>query len=395
MVSRRRFISSTAGMILAGALPMQGRADTSVRPRLSVWILRGGLDGLAAVVPWADPHYEASRRNLALARPGRSDGVLDLDGTFGLHPALGNLHGLYKEQQLTAIHAVATAYRERSHFDGQKILENGTTIPTASSGWLNRLLAQSADTKAMAISQRIPLLLRGDERVLSWAPSVLPDAASDTLARVGEMYDNDPFFAQRFNQALAAQALVADSSMSGRRNRRGGGEQFAQLTSAAAKFMRESDGPEITVLESNGWDTHANEGAANGQLANRLRNLDRGVARFRQEAGDMWDRTVILIVTEFGRTAMPNGTNGTDHGTAGVALLAGGAVDGGRVLADWPGLSPRNLYQNRDLFPTLDLRAICKGVLRDHFALSDAALNQKVFPDSQSIRPHRDLIRSA
>ena len=392
--ARRDFLTQACWIALAGALPPALVAAESRHSALSVWILRGGLDGLAAVPAWGDPDYAATRAALALGAPSRAGGVLDLDGHFGLHPSLTNLHGLYQAGELLPMHAVATAYRERSHFDGQKILENGTSSAAVTSGWLNRVLAAAGGPNAMAISSSVPLMLRGAAKVGSWAPSELPDPEPDTLDRIADLYAPDALLSARLAEALAARELVADAQPgSAGLARRNGPQYLSVLAQAAGRFMREPDGPVITALEIDGWDTHANQGAAIGQLANRLAGLDAAVAAFRQALGPRWSDTALLIVTEFGRTAAPNGTGGTDHGTAGMALLAGGAVNGGRVIADWPGLSRRALYQQRDLEPTLDLRAACKGVLADHLSISIGVLNEEVFPDSARVPAARDLIR--
>lgn len=392
--TRRGLLVLSSQILLAGTLPRRLVAGRSKNSVLSVWILRGGLDGLAAVPPWGDPDYARTRGALALDAPTGAGGVLDLDGHFGLHPALPNLAGMYKAGELLPLHAVATAYRERSHFDGQKILENGTTSAAVTTGWLNRLLTAGGGARAMAISSGVPLLLRGDAPVSSWAPSELPAADTDTLNRIADLYAHDPLLAARLAEALEARARVDDAQPeSGGRLRRNGPQYLAGLAQAAGRFMREPDGPAITALEIDGWDTHANQGAATGQLAARLTGLDGAVAGFRHALGSRWSDTALLIMTEFGRTAAPNGTGGTDHGTAGIVLLAGGAVNGGRVVADWPGLARRSLYEQRDLQPTLDLRAVCKGMLADHLSIPARVLDDHVFPDSAGVPASRDLIR--
>jgi uncharacterized protein (DUF1501 family) len=347
-------------------------------------ILRGGLDGLAAVAPYADAQYRGLRGALALGAPGTEGGALDLDGTFGLHPALANLHSMYQAGEALVVHAAATPYRERSHFDAQNVLEAGGTTPSGSAtGWLNRTLGvldtDGAARGAIALADSVPLVLRGELAVTSWAPSRLPDADEDTLARVRRRYEAaDPELAASLNAALDARALAgdaADARMGGR-----GGQAVAPLASAAARFLGSADGPRIAVLDVGGWDTHANQGAAQGTLALRLRGLDTGLQLLKTELGTHWQSTSVLVVTEFGRTVAVNGTRGTDHGTAGCAFLVGGAVAGGRVLADWPGLTPRDLHEGRDLRATTDLRALFKAVLHERFGIAEGALARRVFP---------------
>jgi uncharacterized protein (DUF1501 family) len=299
---------------------------------------------------------------------------------------------MFKARELAVLHAVATPYRERSHFDGQNVLENGGATPNASTnGWLNRALhaleRQGNPRPAVALAESVPLVLRGEFAVNAWAPSRLPDTDEDTLARVRAMYEaTDPLLAERLSAALGARELVgeqaADQRMSGR-----GAQQVGPLVTAAARFLASESGPRVAVIDVGGWDTHANQGGAQGALALRLRGLDMGLAMLKTELGTVWQHTSVLIVTEFGRTVAVNGTRGTDHGTAGCAFLAGGAVAGGRVIADWPGLATRDLHENRDLRATTDMRAIFKGVLTDRFALGEAALEESVFPDSDGVQP--------
>jgi uncharacterized protein (DUF1501 family) len=350
------------------------------------------LDGLAAVPPYAEPAYAQLRGSLALGKPGTENGALDLDGTFGLHPALTNLHAMYRAREALVLHAAATPYRERSHFDAQNVLEAGGTVPTGSGGgWLNRALAalDSAGNSrgAVALADSVPLVLRGELAVTSWAPSQLPETDEDTLARVRRLYEAaDPVLAASLNGALEAREIAGDASDT----RMGGGrgdQAIAPLASAAARFLANPDGPRIAVLDAGGWDTHANQGAAQGPLALRLRGLDAGLQMLKTELGAHWSETTVLVVTEFGRTAAVNGTRGTDHGTAGCAFLAGGAVAGGRVVADWPGLAARDLHEGRDLRATTDLRSLFKAVLHERFGVSEAALARTVFPASDSVEP--------
>jgi uncharacterized protein (DUF1501 family) len=387
----------TAGATLTLLAPFArlAAAQANGNGRFVLVILRGGLDGLAAVPPYAEPAYAALRGSLALSSPGTQSGVLDLDGTFGLHPALANLHAMYRAREALVLHAAATPYRERSHFDAQNVLEAGGTAPSASGGgWLNRALAALAAAgdvrEAVALADSVPLVLRGELAVTSWAPSRLPESDDDTLARARRLYEAaDPALAESLNGALAAREIAGDTGaerMGGR-----GGQAVAPLASAAARFLRSPAGPRVAVLDVGGWDTHANQGAAQGALALRLRGLDAGLQLLKTELGSHWQSTSVLVVTEFGRTVAANGTRGTDHGTAGCAFLVGGAVAGGRVVGDWPGLAQRDLHEGRDLRATTDLRALCKGVLHERFGVGEAALARTVFPDSDGVAPMEGL----
>jgi len=404
---RRRFLRNAA--LIAGGTLLSARLsfaqpDTR-KSRFVLVILRGALDGLAAVPPLGDHDYAALRGEFALHPPGESGAALPLNGFFGLHPALGFLHECYAARELIVLHACASPYRERSHFDGQDVLENGTPRPHAlQTGWLNRALAAfpapGGHEAGVALGQNVPLVMRGPAAVTSWSPSKLVPPEEDTLARITDLYAGDPLLAHRLADALAADAIAADANgtdtMTAAQPAAGarGKARYAEVVRAAGGFLRREDGPKVAVFDTSGWDTHANEGGAQGQLAGRLAELDAGLAALRQELGPAWRDTAVLLLTEFGRTAAVNGTRGTDHGTATAAFLLGGAVAGGRVIADWPGLSPRSLYQGRDLAPTLDVRSVLKGVLAEQLAVSAHVLEHDVFPDSAAARPLRGLMRA-
>ena len=396
MATRRSVLATGATLTLLAPFARLAAAQSNPGSRFVLVILRGGLDGLAAVPPYAEPAYAQLRGSLALGKPGTENGVLDLDGTFGLHPALTNLHAMYRAREALVLHAAATPYRERSHFDAQNVLEAGSTAPSANgSGWLNRALAAldlAGDARgAVALADSVPLVLRGELAVTSWAPSQLPETDEDTLARVRRLYEAaDPALAASLNGALAAREIAgdgADARMGGGR----GGQAIGPLASAAARFLASPDGPRIAVLDAGGWDTHANQGAAQGPLALRLRGLDAALQMLKTELGTHWRETTVLVVTEFGRTVAVNGTRGTDHGTAGCAFVAGGAVAGGRVVADWPGLAARELHEGRDLRATTDLRSLFKAVLHERFGVAEAALARSVFPASDTVEPLEGL----
>jgi uncharacterized protein (DUF1501 family) len=413
-MQRREFLNLSA--LAAGGL-LTSRvafgAPGGQQKRLVVVILRGALDGLAAVPPYADPDYAQLRREVALRAPGAPGGALPLNGFFGLHPSLAFMQQCYAARELIVLHAAATAYRERSHFDGQDVLESGVPRPHASqSGWLNRALAQlpghASGELGVALGQNVPLVMRGPAGVSSWSPSKMPALDEDTLARITDLYAQDPLLSVRLADALQADAIAAEDAAAAptmmtasanadpgaRAPARAAGARYAEVTHAAAGFLRQEDGPKVAVFDTTGWDTHANEGAAEGQLAGRLAALDAGLATLKQELGPAWGNTAVLLVTEFGRTAAVNGTRGTDHGTGAAAFLLGGAVSGGRVVADWPGLSSRALYQQRDLAPTLDLRRVFKGLLEEHLGVPARALEDSVFPDSAAAKPLRGLVRT-
>jgi len=404
--NRREFLQS-ALLTSAALMPRFSVAQAETNSRLVLIILRGALDGMAAVAPYGDGNYERLRGELALPTPGSYQGALKLDGMFALHPSLSNLHARYQQKELLVLHAIASPYRERSHFDGQDLLENGTTQPHAAlDGWLNRALPGMVGVQhrvteefAIAFAQNVPLVLRGDQRVGSWVPSRLPATDDDTLQRIADMYASDTYFATRLQIALQTNAIANEkndaAAMNEVRKSAKSNASLINVVSAAGKMLRQADGPRIAVMDATGWDTHANQGSATGQLATRLFGLDSAIDALRVELADKWKQTTVMVVTEFGRTAAINGTRGTDHGTGTCAFLVGGAVNGGRVIADWPGLASHNLYQGRDLMPTCDLRGLFKGVLRDHLGVSEAQLENRVFANSGAVKPLSGLVRSA
>ena len=390
-LSRRRLLASA---VLGGALgawsalSFAGAAGTGGN-RFVLVILRGGMDGLGAAPAVGDPDFAAARGPLARY----SVATLPLDPTIALHPNLVELHAMYGRGEAALVHAVGLAYRERSHFDAQQLLESGGTRPyELATGWLGRALGASG-SKGMALNTAVPLVLRGRAVVDTWAPSLLPEPSADLVARLERMYASDPALAIALERARnlhldspLPDSAPMDSAMAPAGTRPG---TFAVLARRAAEFIAQPNGPQAAVLELGGWDTHANQAHPNGALANSLRQLDAGLAALRAGllASDTWARTVVVVASEFGREVAVNGTLGTDHGTGGVAFVLGGAVRGGRVLADWPGLSRANRFEGRDLKATTDLRALLKGVLADHLQVASRTLESEVFPNSRAVKP--------
>src|SRR5215813_8932136 len=403
--TRRELLIASGTLFTWAYLPKVARAEGR-DPRLLVIVLRGALDGLAAVAPVGAPDWVALRGDKALTLDGKPP-ALPLDCFFALNPAMPNLYRLYKSGAATIVHATATSYRERSHFDGQDVLESGLGKPgAADSGWLNRALASlqpagraGVARDAFAIGPIAPLVVRGPAPVLSWTPRRLPPAGDDTLTRLIELYRHtDPVLARVLEERTGLATIARAGGMDGEQPRAAGAGQvrayFAESAGTAAKFLARADGPRIGALAFDGWDTHAAEGVMSGRLATLLGALDGAIAAIETEMKDAWRETVVAVVTEFGRTARINGTDGTDHGTGTVALLVGGALKGGRVVADWPGLKAANLYQGRDLAATIDLRAVLKGLLRDHLRLEERVLGESVFPESAGLQGLAGLLRA-
>ena len=405
--SRRELLLASGSLFAWAYLPKLALAEGR-DPRLLVIVLRGALDGLATVAPVGDPDWIKLRGDKALLLEGATP-ALPLDSFFALNPAMPNLHRLYQAKQAAIVHAVATPYRERSHFDGQDVLESGLVKPGAvDTGWLNRALGslEAADRagakpqNAFAVGPVTPLVVRGPAPVMSWTPPRLPPAADDIVMRLLDLYNHtDPQLARVIQERMGLAAIAKAGGMGQEPPNKagpGGAAQvrayFAEAAGAAAKFLARPDGPRIGALSFDGWDTHADEGAASGRLASLLGALDGAIGAVESGMGDAWKETVVAIVTEFGRTARINGTEGTDHGTATVALLAGSALKGGRVIADWPGVNEAALYEKRDLKPTTDLRAVLKGLLKDHVRVDEKALATAVFPGSASVKPMAGLV---
>ncbi len=374
-----RAATRSAGLValgLCGARFSWAAAPTSStatdRGRLVVVMLRGALDGLAAVPAVGDPNW-ASLRPQAAADEARFGTPRPLSGPFALHPAFETMHAWYGEGRLLVAHAVASAYRERSHFDAQQMLESGSNRPFEyDTGWLGRALAQMHG-RGVALGAALPLALRGAEGASSWAPDREAGLDGELMNRVARMYEHDPQLATVFAQARDQQQLAMRDMAGG--SKAGGG--FVNLAQAAGRFLAADDGPSLAWLDTTGWDTHTQQAA---RLSRGLEQLDSGLAALRTALGARWADTSVLVMTEFGRSAAMNGSGGTDHGTAGVAFLAGGAVAGGRVLADWPGLARAQLHEGRDLKPTLDLRALLKPALQRHFGLASAVIDHQVLP---------------
>jgi uncharacterized protein (DUF1501 family) len=401
--SRRELLVGCGTLFSWAHLPKLARAEGR-DPRFLTIILRGALDGLATVAPVGDPNWLTLRAENALTLDGKT-AALKLDDFFALNPAMPNLHAMFSAKEAIVVHASATPYRDRSHFDGQDLLESGLPRPGASeSGWLNRALAGLSSagrvdprgSRIFAVGPVTPLVVRGPAPVLSWSPQRVMPAGEDTVQRLLTLYrDCDAKLASVLEENSKLVALMGQSGAAKKLGAVGPGQVRAYFTEAAgtaAKYLAQPDGPRVGALALDGWDTHFNEGIAQGRLSQLLGALDDALAAIKTNMGPAWRDTVVTLATEFGRTARINGTDETDHGTATVALLIGGALKGGRVIADWPGLKPVDLYQDRDLKPTTDLRAVLKGVLRDHLRADEKALAQTVFPGSEAVKPMAGLV---
>ena len=381
--TRRHFLGSAAaaaGLLLAPSIAF---AKAATDRRFVFIIQRGAADGLATLAPVGDPAFASLRA--AFAEDAAAGAKID--PFFALHPSLAETAKLYQAKEALFVHAVASPYRDRSHFDGQNVLESGSDAAyKLRDGWMNRLLGllPQGEAKAIAVSSTVPLALRGPREVASYAPTNLPQPTDDLLARVADLYHGDAQLMPLWNEALATRKLTGDLTAAG-------GQNAAATGALAARLLKGPEGNRIAFIETGGWDTHSGQRA---RLGLQLKGLDALLAALKTGLGEDWSNTLVLVATEFGRTAAPNGTGGTDHGTGAMAMLLGGAVAGGRVVADWPGLSQSALYEGRDLKPTTDLDSLIAAALAEHYGLEPARVGTTLFPAGARSRALPKLIRS-
>jgi uncharacterized protein (DUF1501 family) len=384
-LNRRTLLAGSLLGASALALPRIAFAQGAGSRNLLFVLLRGAADGMAMLAPIGDPGFVALR-GAALA--DYADAPM-IGSFFAIHPALAEVAKSVTAGEALFVHAAATAYRERSHFDGQNLLESGGTAPYATKdGWLNRLAglmneSASEPLRALAIAQTVPLALRGNAPVSNYAPSALPQASEDLIARVSQLYGSDAELGPLWSRALETRDMAGDDGLRNLRDARAAGE-------LAASLMRDAAGARIGMIELGGWDTHANQ---RGAFARSAAQLDALLGGYREGMGAAWADTMVVVATEFGRTAKLNGTGGTDHGTASAALIMGGSVRGGRVVADWPGLGDSQLFENRDLAPTIALESVLAGAVAEHLRLDPKLAMARLFPGRGSA-PLSGIVRA-
>lgn len=387
-ITRRSALGLTASLFSSALLPHYAYAATDPEARFLVVMLRGGMDGIGMLIPKLDPLYASLRRNLAI--PFGS--TLSLGSDFGLHPALTNVAAMFAAGDAAFAPASGVPIRNRSHFECQDNLENGLPANTPNAtGWLNRLLGALPAGDPIRAKRGIqigdaPLILRGHEPVLGWSPTWFEKVRAINLVRLRAAYQTvDPELGQMLSRGVEADRLATAAGAGG-----GSVSWLRQEFIGCARLMRDDVGPRVAFMSVDGWDMHSSEGALTGELNDRLSELDQALGDFKTEIGTLWAKTVVVCVTEFGRTVETNGSRGTDHGKASCSLLVGGAVKQG-FAGDWPGLAPEQL-EDGDLRPTVDLRGLFKGVLRDHLGVPTSVLETAVFPDSASAPPIDNLV---
>ncbi|MDR3510816.1 MAG: DUF1501 domain-containing protein [Caulobacteraceae bacterium] len=424
-LDRRSALRAAAGLGLSltflGRQAFAASDEALSRRKLVVFVCRGAMDGLSVSPPVGDPDYAALRGEIAIASFGQPNGALPLDDTFGLHPKLATVHALALKGQARIAPAVATPDRARSHFEAQDVLESGTAAVYAeSSGWLNRAMqamGPARKVQALSVGGQAPLILRGAIQAASWSPGGYKDRDARLPAILADLYADDPLLGPALASGLQTEAMAKIATAAGGPAMAANGPQapttppsgasppqtpagYQRAGQAAARdlgvtlahFMTEPGGPQIAAVSLDGFDTHANQGGADGQLANRLAYMDAAIDGLSSGLGAEWRNTVVLVATEFGRTARINGTKGTDHGTGSTALVLGGGLKRGGIIGDWPTLQQARLFENRDTYPALDMRALFKGVLAEQMGVERRALDTTVFPGAATVEPVRGIV---
>ena len=398
-LTRRGILAAAAGFgvtLQLAALPAIAADGDLAKRKMIVVVCRGGLDGLSLAPPTGDADYTGLRGALAL-----NESALPLDGTFALHPQLTAVHALAKAGEARIAPAIATPDRARSHFEAQDVLETGAAgVYATTSGWLNRSVeVMSAHRKidAMSVGPTAPLILRGKIQTASWSPGRTVDAEARLPMLLQDLYRNDPLLGPALARGMQTEVMAKDAAaqpagMMGQAPAQGaqaGRDAARSLGASLAGFMREPNGPQVAAISVDGFDSHANQ---TGLLNQRIAYLDAVLDGIHTGLGPEWKNTVVVVATEFGRTARVNGTGGTDHGTASTALVLGGALKTGGIVGDWPTLKANALFENRDVAPTLDMRGLFKGVLAEHMGVERTALDSAIFPESAAAKPVVGLV---
>lgn len=369
-LSRRVFLSGLGAVTFLSA--SSSHAAAQGRRKLLLVILRGAMDGLYAVPKLDDPHLRQHRPTLV------PQSTLPLADGFALHGNFKTLHQWFEAGEASIVHALAGPWRDRSHFLAQDLLESGGIQTAAKQGWLNRALQAEPSLSAVSIGPTTPLILSGKAPASSWSPPVLPEASEETLARLLALYEGDAAFKSALEKSIETDAIASGIGMM---KRGGGAANFAAPLEGASRLLAAANGPDIAVVSLDGWDTHSGQA---GKLARAFKALDDGLAKAKTALGPTWRQTTIACITEFGRTVRENGSKGTDHGTAGAALLAGGSLKGGKIRGDWPSLAPSALFENRDLAPANDMHGLFKGLLAELYGF-DRTQMARIFPETRGV----------
>ena len=400
-MKRRKLLTAaslaTAGMLIPVGLNSwvaQGITRSTSSKRLVVVFLRGAIDGLNVIIPHQEADYYQTRPTIAIPYPQENNGAIDLDGFFGLHPQLSDLMSLWKQGSLAFIHSSGSPVSERSHFQAQDYMENGTPgITKTTDGWMNRLLAelpQGRPAQALNVGITTPYILRGKMQIASLKPgrnSAAPTPTDRPLINeaFSNLYSGQDALSKAYQDGRKArEAILTELSQEMISASRGASNINAFVDDAAevARLMVGNTQTQLAFMEVGGWDTHINQ---NNILKRLLPSLGQGIATLAKGLGDIYSDTVIVVMSEFGRTVKENGNRGTDHGHGNVMWLLGGAIRGGKVYGEWRGLNKEALHQNRDLPITTDFREVFSLILQEHLSISNDGLN-RVFPNYQFAR---------
>ena len=408
IITRRQMLKSllaSAGLCLTG-LGRHGWALAAEAPqtqRMVFILMRGAVDGLSIVTPYKENYYYNARPNIALAAPGYSGGLTDLDGTFGLHPSLASMLPLWQNRTLAFIQASGSPAETRSHFEAQDIMETALlNSALARQGWMNSLTQALPDnhapTRALSVGNVLPKIFQGTANISSMPTAIRPNGGGPVENpqledEFGKLYQSNGALNGLYKQAVTARAEMMQDLQSEMESAGQGapvGDAFTQQSIKVGDMMRNDPRIQLVFMDAGGWDTHVGQGNDKGQLANKLEKFGQGLVALAQGLGPAYQNTVILVMSEFGRTVAENGNKGTDHGHGNVAWMFGGGVSGGKVYSRWPGLNPQQLWEGRDLAVTTDFRSIIGTVAANHFGLAEDTVgriipNYKADPLIQNI----------
>lgn len=367
------------------------------RKRLIILFQRGAVDGLSLVVPYGESYYYDARPTISIAAPGKGASALELNGDFGLHPSLSGVMPLWKTKKLAFIDACGSPDPTRSHFDAQEYMENGTPgVKTTGDGWLNRLLVALSESKsnlrAVAVGPTIPLILKGRIPVENIPSAIDPTKPMITdrpniVQQFDHLYQSDKELESAYREGLAARKQLLSDLEEERMVADHGAPQpkgFEANCSRLATLMSKDPTMQIAFLDVGGWDTHINQGGSSGQLANHLKQFGNGVSSLASGLGAAFENTLVVVMSEFGRTVKENGNGGTDHGHGNLMWVLGGPINGGKVYGEWPGLEQSSLYENRDLSVTTDFRVVLGYLVGKHFGINSKGIDN-IFPNVPSL----------
>ena len=366
-MNRRQFTLGTTSLLLSGLVPIKAKSSIyDNKKNLVVIMLRGAMDGLTSVPYIHDNTLEKVRPDIFVKK------LLNLNSDFSLHPKLSSYHKLWNNNEATIVHATNIPYTGRSHFDGQNLMESGGIVPyKTKTGWLGKGI-DVAGLDGLSMSLPMPLLLRGKKNQDNFYPSKLSMPSKNLIDILKHHYDDEPLLKNSFNKLISRPLSMTKSSNN---------KNIKTLARIAAKELKKEDGPRVAVFEVFGFDTHAAQGGADGEHGQKLKLVDDAFQILKKNLGETFKNTLILTLTEFGRTLVQNSGYGTEHGYGTSVLLAGGLLKKSQIFADWPGIKKKELFEQRDLNSTLDARAIYCSAMSLCFDTDFELLNKHVFPD--------------